>query len=782
MRSKTPRTSKTKRLVRHNLLFERWIAKAMEEAFTKELKSYHTYKKALFSLRKYPLMLSSGKECRILEGFGPKLCDFLDDMLSKYAAELGMSPDAALLHGNREASMQASSVTTQLSLSSTTASLRPLPRTVDTLNYVCLESATTATAIEHTQSTSCTISASTSLGELSSAEKQLLGVLSSSKNPLGCSLQELAACLRSPGSNHSITSVIDNLGRLTSRGVIYSIPDRPGRYRLTDNALSGSNSSSVMAIADSSLESVAVEVGQTEDNGSDEQKSYPLAFTYANERGEAVQFRSCAHTVRFGSNDGQDESTGFRISCAYEDLIVAGVLYRMDWNAPRQVIVLTSYFYWPDYNDALIFSSVNYLIGTGASCVFAYLLDPNAPNESTKISVRSLSPQSENPSSGISNGPAIRPQTNRPGLLLDSTMSTKCNFRRSVSAACALEPLLSSCPAPTSHPGSHPSLSSIQRSEPTSPKRPMSSVLTRMLSAPPSTTQSKLSIPGGTYKLILLVDVREHFGLNRVKQLLPPVLQSLGVDCESRALPVGDFLWIGRWTTVSGDQMEAVLDYVVERKRADDLAASIVDGRFQEQKYRMKRTLLAHPICLIEECASMRNQRLPFETLLQAVANCQIIDGFQVMVTRCPEDTVDLLAALTETLHRQCSHDLHVCSPGFATSDSNVSLRGLRWPDFVQLANKSPDPTVRDMFARQLLQIHGCSSCKVAAVLDTYPTPLSLFQAYDSQPTIQAKKSMLASLKVANTNRQVKAGSSQSKTSCLGSALSDRIFMAYNTL
>ncbi|KAA3675350.1 crossover junction endonuclease MUS81 [Paragonimus westermani] len=699
MRPKTPQTSKTKRLVHHNVLFEKWITKAMEEAFTKELKSYHTYKKALSSLRKYPLMLSSGKECRILEGFGPKLCDFLDDMLSKYAAELNMSPAAALLHGNRKATMQASSATTQL--------------------------------------------------------------------------------------NHNVTSVIDNLGRLTSRGLIYSIPDHPGRYRLTDNSPSGSNSSSVVTIADSPLEAVTVEVGQAEDRASGEQKcgsiylrvnlamnvlllhrpvlcyfsslsvhtmSYPLAFTYANERGEAVQFRSCAHTIRFDSNDGQHESIGFRISCAYEDLIVAGVPYRMDWNAPSS-------------------------IGTGAPCVFAYLLDPNAPNRSTKLSVRCLSPQLEHPSCGLPDAPVIYSQTNRTGFLIDSTVSTKFQFQRSVSAACAVEPLHADCPVHSSAPTSNPSLSSIQHSEPTSPKRSMSSVLTRMLSAPSSTTHSRLSIPGGTYKLILLVDVREHFGLNRVKQLLPPVLQSLGVNCESRALPVGDFLWIGRWTTASGDQIEAVLDYVVERKRADDLAASIVDGRFQEQKvmfclifvsfctirqYRMKRTLLAHPICLIEECASMRNQRLPFETLLQAVANCQIIDGFQVMVTRCPEDTVDLLAALTETLHRQCSLDLYICSPSVAKRDSNGSLHGLRWSDFVQLANKSPDPTVRDMFARQLLQIHGCSSCKVAAVLDTYPTPLSLFQAYDSQPTIQAKKSMLASLKVANTNRQVKASSSPS--------------------
>ena len=33
-----------------------------------------------------------------------------------------------------------------------------------------------------------------------------------------------------------------------------------------------------------------------------------------------------------------------------------------------------------------------------------------------------------------------------------------------------------------------------------------------------------------------------------------------------------------------GEKIELVLDYIVERKRMDDLAGSIVDGRFREQK------------------------------------------------------------------------------------------------------------------------------------------------------------------------------------------------------
>ena len=34
----------------------------------------------------------------------------------------------------------------------------------------------------------------------------------------------------------------------------------------------------------------------------------------------------------------------------------------------------------------------------------------------------------------------------------------------------------------------------------------------------------------------------------------------------------------------SGEQREVILDFILERKRMDDLASSIIDGRFKEQK------------------------------------------------------------------------------------------------------------------------------------------------------------------------------------------------------
>ena len=43
-------------------------------------------------------------------------------------------------------------------------------------------------------------------------------------------------------------------------------------------------------------------------------------------------------------------------------------------------------------------------------------------------------------------------------------------------------------------------------------------------------------------------------------------------------LTLGDFVWTYK---------NKVLDFIVERKKADDLASSIIDGRYKDQKYRL---------------------------------------------------------------------------------------------------------------------------------------------------------------------------------------------------
>lgn len=66
-----------------NPLFVKWLSEWRDEAANKGSKMEHCFNKALISLKKYPLPLSTGRSCKILEGFGDRLCAMLDKKLAE---------------------------------------------------------------------------------------------------------------------------------------------------------------------------------------------------------------------------------------------------------------------------------------------------------------------------------------------------------------------------------------------------------------------------------------------------------------------------------------------------------------------------------------------------------------------------------------------------------------------------------------------------------------------------------------------------------------------------
>lgn len=70
-----------------NPLFKKWLQEFIDEAEKKRKKSGKVYEKALDSLNKYPLTLFSGHDCAILENFGPKICQLLDEKLEIHLSE-----------------------------------------------------------------------------------------------------------------------------------------------------------------------------------------------------------------------------------------------------------------------------------------------------------------------------------------------------------------------------------------------------------------------------------------------------------------------------------------------------------------------------------------------------------------------------------------------------------------------------------------------------------------------------------------------------------------------
>ncbi|KAH9285539.1 Crossover junction endonuclease MUS81 [Echinococcus granulosus] len=83
-----------------NRFFEFWLTNLAKEVRNDSWKMSRVYSKALVSLRKYPIKLNSGKECEILSGFGPSICNILDKKLEEFACEHSLSLSEALVLGN----------------------------------------------------------------------------------------------------------------------------------------------------------------------------------------------------------------------------------------------------------------------------------------------------------------------------------------------------------------------------------------------------------------------------------------------------------------------------------------------------------------------------------------------------------------------------------------------------------------------------------------------------------------------------------------------------------
>ncbi|TWW63577.1 crossover junction endonuclease MUS81 [Takifugu flavidus] len=290
----------------------------------------------------------------------------------------------------------------------------------------------------------------------------------------------------------------------------------------------------------------------------------------------------------------------------------------------------------------------------------------------------------------------------------------------------------------------------------------------------------------GTYEIILCVDVIETTGgSHHRKQELVKELQGNGVLFDVRKLNVGDFLWVAREkvSPVPGQLQvpvgrELVLDYIIERKRIDDLCSSIIDGRFREQKFRLKRCGLRKPIYLVElHGNAASHQSLPENTLQQAIVSTQVVDGFFVKRVQDVRESAAYLAIMTRQLTKLYQNRTLVCRSRELEGDQvgqedragipSCSL--ISFAEFNHGAVKNKCQTVKEVFARQLMQISGLSGDKAAAILEHYNTPQSLVTAYDHCATDAEKEKLLSCIRYGRLKRN------------LGPALSRTLYQLYCT-
>ncbi|KAK1316387.1 Crossover junction endonuclease MUS81 [Acorus calamus] len=223
------------------------------------------------------------------------------------------------------------------------------------------------------------------------------------------------------------------------------------------------------------------------------------------------------------------------------------------------------------------------------------------------------------------------------------------------------------------------------------------------------------------YDVILILDDREQFAKSshgsRSKKVVDSIRSQFKIQVEVRRLPIGDGIWLARHRNLN---KEYALDFIVERKNIDDLRMSVRDHRYKDQKLRLLRCGLHKLIYLVE---GDPNSSDAAESIKTACFTTEILEGFDVQRTTGLSDTVKRYGFLTQSINQY--YKTH-----FSKSKDGNNKVCPSYDEFVKKCQDLEKMTVSDVFALQLMQVPQVTEEVALAVLDLYPTLLSLARAY----------------------------------------------------
>ncbi|KAJ3518247.1 hypothetical protein NM208_g14586 [Fusarium decemcellulare] len=261
-----------------------------------------------------------------------------------------------------------------------------------------------------------------------------------------------------------------------------------------------------------------------------------------------------------------------------------------------------------------------------------------------------------------------------------------------------------------------------------------------------------IRLPPGSFSVHLLLDVRE-VRAKTDRDYMQEELAKQGVKPIMRSMELGDAQWIAKCHDpnllpaqgAEGD--EVVLDWIVERKRLDDLIGSIKDGRFHEQKFRLKRSGVKKVIYIIEEItmdpASIQRYD---EAVRSAIASTQVVNGYFVKKTAKMDETIRYLARMTAMLKRTYeSKPLNVIPTRVLTAQNYTPLLNhlresvptaagwyITYPAFSSLASKSESMTLRDVFLKMLMTTKGVTGERALEIQKRWKTPYDFVKAFEA--------------------------------------------------
>lgn len=252
-------------------------------------------------------------------------------------------------------------------------------------------------------------------------------------------------------------------------------------------------------------------------------------------------------------------------------------------------------------------------------------------------------------------------------------------------------------------------------------------------------------------KVRITVDTRERAlmsELNRIMSDVSPV-----VECHSEMLDVGDV-----HMHLEDDCGTPQLVVLVERKTLADLASSIRDGRYREQKERAVATGVSNIMYIIEATPGSLNlgygtmsdvNGMPAARLQGCIASMILSNKISVTVTRSVEETAGFLVRLGSMLTKRAMADTKVVMDASARYEQSAcSASSVR-------TRKRDNVDPRLCYLQQLCQVPGISHGIATSIASAYPTMRALISSLEVLPDNHAREAQLA--KVPMVGRKLSA-------------------------
>ncbi|KAJ5130469.1 uncharacterized protein N7515_006508 [Penicillium bovifimosum] len=283
--------------------------------------------------------------------------------------------------------------------------------------------------------------------------------------------------------------------------------------------------------------------------------------------------------------------------------------------------------------------------------------------------------------------------------------------------------------------------------------------------------------PPKSFTIELVLDTRE-VRTSTDRDYISGELMKQGITPQVRALEVGDAMWVAKCRDPTflarhgeeGD--EVMLDWIVERKRLDDLVGSIKDGRFHEQKFRLRRSGIKNVIYLVEEFtvvhadSSSGNAATYQEMIASAIASTQVVNQHFLKKTKHLDESIRYLARMTLLLRKMFGVEdspsngdpasvpsrstvpptpvskialipgRRLSTDSYLTILDNLRSRdpsvtyGVSFTTFSALTSKSDVLTLRDVYLKMLMCTRGVTGEKALQIQEIWPTPRHLVEAY----------------------------------------------------